>query len=135
LDSWRIGQIAFSPDGQLLAVGREKSVEFRGAADPQELSLEALPGIIRDIALSPDNHRLACASGEDGAPGEVSVWDIATGQKVLSLHGHAGVVYCVTFSPDGRFLAAAGAGATIKVWDAATGREICTLRCNEPVRS
>jgi eukaryotic-like serine/threonine-protein kinase len=40
---------------------------------------------------------------------------------------HAGEVWSVTFSPDGRKLASGSDDRTAKVWDAATGRELLTL--------
>jgi WD40 repeat protein/serine/threonine protein kinase len=40
---------------------------------------------------------------------------------------HAGEVWSVTFSPDGRKLASGSEDRTAKVWEAATGRELLTL--------
>src|SRR5262249_3160187 len=51
------------------------------------------------------------------------VWDVATGQELLTLGGHGGAVYAVTFSSDGRHLATAGQDEVVRVWDT-TSREL-----------
>jgi RNA polymerase sigma factor (sigma-70 family) len=38
---------------------------------------------------------------------------------------HGAMVASVAFSPDGKMVAAGGAGRTISLWDAATGKELC----------
>jgi WD40 repeat protein len=60
------------------------------------------------------------ASG--GADKTVKLWDLATGQEVLSLKGHARRVNSISFSSDGNRLASGtdlGEGA-VRVWEAAT---------------
>ncbi len=87
------------------------------------------------VAFSPDGTRLASAGGAWGTtrPGEVKVWDAATGRELADLRGHTGPVMGVAFSPDGTRLASCCAAwdsprrGEVKVWDAATGQEVLTL--------
>jgi WD40 repeat protein len=46
---------------------------------------------------------------------------------VVTLAGHLGPVYDVTFSPNGRQVATASADGTVKLWDKATGEELLAL--------
>jgi eukaryotic-like serine/threonine-protein kinase len=45
----------------------------------------------------------------------------------LTLAGHKGEVYAVTFSPDGRQLVSGGQDGTIRFWDAESGTELKTV--------
>src|SRR5262249_27032152 len=71
-----------------------------------------------DLAFSPDGKRLAGTSRN-----LVTVWDAATGQAMLTLHGAPqrpgdnGFNPPVAFSPDGKRLAALNWNGTISVWD------------------
>jgi WD domain, G-beta repeat len=55
--------------------------------------------VVEAVAFSPDGRRLASCGGSK--PGEVKIWDTATGQVVLTLRGHNNFVTGVAFSPDG----------------------------------
>jgi WD40 repeat protein len=68
-------------------------------------------------SFSADGQRLAMAPGD----GTVKVWDTTTGQPILSLSAPGSEVFCVAFSPDGRWLAAGGhdgAKGILRIWDA-----------------
>ncbi len=86
---------------------------------------------VRCVAFSPDGRLLASAAGNYGQPGEVKVWDVASGRERFCLRGHKDFVSCLAFSPDGRRLASANGGVftpgEIKLWDTANGRELLGL--------
>jgi WD40 repeat protein len=53
------------------------------------------------------------------------VWDARTGRELHCLRGHGSNVHAVTYSPDGKWIAAASARAHL--WDATTGKEVRRL--------
>jgi WD40 repeat protein len=101
------------------------------------------------VAFSPDGQRLVCGGGNPtdcNTPGQVTVWDAATGRLLLTLpKQHSGPVTGVAFSPDGKRIASASTGLDYKalyqkgpdtlktpkgevfLWDAETGQQIARL--------
>jgi WD40 repeat protein/tetratricopeptide (TPR) repeat protein/tRNA A-37 threonylcarbamoyl transferase component Bud32 len=83
---------------------------------------------VHSVAFSPNGKRIASGSRDQ----TVKVWDVQSGQEVLSLQGHTGSVYSVVFSPDGKRLASGvgeyGKPGEVKVWDAQTGRQVLALQ-------
>jgi mono/diheme cytochrome c family protein len=79
------------------------------------------------IAFDPSGARMAA-----GAYRAVHIMDVARREWVARLDGHADLVRAVTFSPDGKWVAAAGGQPArfgeIKIWDAATGALVRTIR-------
>jgi eukaryotic-like serine/threonine-protein kinase len=69
---------------------------------------------VLSVAFSPDDRRLATSSEDQ----TVRLWDVETGQEVLTLHGHTDIVPTVAFSPDGNRLATAGADGVVLVREA-----------------
>lgn len=74
---------------------------------------------------APSSQSLSRLMGRGWRPGgvdsTVKLWDVTTGQELLTLKGHAGNVTSVAFSPDGKRLATGSIDSTVKLWDAPTG--------------
>jgi WD40 repeat protein/serine/threonine protein kinase len=95
------------------------------------------------LTFSPDGSHLVACTGLWGAnePGEIRVWNAATGQEIWALHGHAGPVMCLDISPDGKLLASTGVSwergnpDRVKIWDIATGNEVLSFEPPENVFS
>ena len=78
------------------------------------------------MAFAPDGGTLALSEFAWG-PRDVILVDVATGAVRSRLSGHQRGINALSFSPDGRTLATAGADRCIKLWDLATGKERATL--------
>jgi WD40 repeat protein len=82
------------------------------------------PGLVTRLTFSPDGQRLATAGGD----GTARIWNAATGQELLVLHGHAARVNAVVYYPDGKSLATASDDQTARVWDTADGKPLRVYR-------
>jgi WD40 repeat protein/serine/threonine protein kinase len=95
---------------------------------------------VQSVAYSPDGGRLALGlgfgdkRGFEKTPGEVLICDAEDGGRPLRFKAHAGPVFDIAYSPDGREVATAGADQLARRWDARTGallgeygpfREVC----------
>jgi WD40 repeat protein len=143
--------VAFSPDGQRLAVGSatadagpepgavQGSLQLWDVATGQSaLSLEGAAADVYSVAFSPDGRWLAAAvldpDSDWVAPGKIRVWDAATGQRVYDLRGSQGICfYSIAWTPDGKRLASTGRtngrakDPGVVIWDMGTGQEVATL--------
>jgi WD40 repeat protein/DNA-binding SARP family transcriptional activator len=121
------GDVAFSPDGKLLAASVASQVLVWDAATGEQRW--SLPGRMAGavqvdrIAISSDNRRLAAANVE----GQPKVWDLTTGRELFTLRGHADHCEAIAFSPDGKWLATGDVVGGVRLWDAVTGQLLSTL--------
>ena len=128
INSWSLGALAFSADGQWLASGGYgDTVMVWNAATGAEQSRLSRPGppnnAVVTLAFSPDGTRLA----ELRNNGRVTIWDFQEATVVSSTKLRSGEGALLVYSPDGKTWATSGTapeGSTvpIEIRDAASGK-------------
>ncbi|OAI46678.1 hypothetical protein AYO44_10905 [Planctomycetaceae bacterium SCGC AG-212-F19] len=112
--------VAFSPDGKLLAAADRRSVLLYDVATQRQVRVlpsdYPLAGV-RCLAFSPDGQTLALGRGEQHQPGDMELWDVATGTLRKTWRGHVRGVTSLAFSPDGQLLATGSHDKTLALWD------------------
>ncbi len=128
----RLRTVAFSPDGQQLAVGCFAAVNESGGSRVWDwrraqvvFELPRRLGISR-LAYSPDGRHLAAAVW--GNEKDVIIYEAATGKEIRSFGKHHAGIEGLAYSPNGRRLATCGEDGNVKIWDEATGELMQTLR-------
>jgi WD40 repeat protein len=84
------------------------------------------------LAWSVDGKRLASSSSLEHG---IQLWDVVSGEKVITFPGHAQEIRSLAWSRDGKRLASAGEDGVVKIWDAAGGKESTTFPYSRPPRS
>lgn len=123
----RVQHTTFSPNGQYRAIfGFSESVWIWNA--PAGLLIRTLneSSVVHDVAFSPDSHRLVTAS----ADGIARVYDVASGEFLLSLIGHKKQkrLFAASYSPDGSKILTASEDESAIIWDARTGSRLQVLK-------
>jgi len=129
--------VAFSPDGQALAVGasgREGTIILFDVASGRERKRSVpFKGSASTISVAPDGRTLATG---DANSKEVILWDARTLKESRRIEAHRLGTWAVAFTPDGRSLATGGNDTASRVvgqsredgsaalFDVATGREL-----------
>lgn len=130
-DIFRITEIAWSPDGTLLAVGTTDGViVYDVAADLQPIvwSVDTEYPIL-SVQFSPSGEWLAAGTGDYSLQaGYIYIWNTNSGEQITSFEANTFAIYALAFSPDGSRLVTGGGYSTsrhggdyrIRVWDTAT---------------
>jgi RNA polymerase sigma factor (sigma-70 family) len=132
------GEVGFSPDGQLLAVGHVPfppgSVTSGGGLSIWDVRtgkrrhrlLADMPIGYR-FAFSPDGKLLAAAaqaSHPSKSDSSIRLFDMTTGRQLRCFAAHQRVSGPLVFSPDGKLLAAGSTRGPVRLFEVATGKAV-----------
>jgi WD40 repeat protein len=106
--------MAFSPEGNTLATGGGNE----GLADAQVVQNE-----------EGEDH-LAPGKSTRGSPGELKLWDVATGKVRLTIKVQSNLIESLAFSPDGQWLASGSVDGTVDLRDVRTGMVRSTYKAH-----
>src|SRR5262249_28419272 len=123
----------FTPDGKLLAsLGDSGALRIEEVASGTEILRQQFPrDILATLAMSPDGSMLAVAPGANNR--KLYVWKWQAGEEPRELKVGDFTPFSLSFSPDGKLLAATGdRGTTVLVWDVASGRPVHRLDIPDP---
>jgi len=87
-------------------------VNFRNADLATSVFAETLSSVM-SVSLNPEGSLLATGDLD----GKLCLWRVVDGQPILTLQGHDGWIWAVTFSPDGKTLASCSHDFLIRLWD------------------
>ena len=124
-----VQDVAFNNDGErLVSGGKDGTARLWDTDSGKQLAVFDVchhsRSTIMKVAFSPTANHFATGTAESP---EVVVWDASSGNRILTLKGHAGGVFGLAFSPDGKSLVSGGQDCTVRVWDSETGQEKCCL--------
>ena len=114
--------IAFSPDGKFLATACEDELGriWTLQPEPTAIVLKGHGYPLTGVAWSADGTQVATAAGDElrpTKPGQVKVWNAATGEMKQQFELHAKAATGVAFSPDGHYLLSSSVDEHVNVYD------------------
>jgi len=124
----------FLPDGKrVLTTDGEPTFRIWDAETGKELSKFDI-GSIGRYAFSPDGKKVVTTPYDRGLIGNKSddditsrIWDVESGKVLVELGGDKKRFDSITFSPDGKKIAATIPRQPVRIWDAESGKELRKL--------
>ena len=118
-----VSQVAFSPDGRLLAVASSLGVYIYDVQTLEQRAFWETPARVNSVAFSPDGRLLAWGLSD----GTVHLWRVADRTLLRTVAEHKYGVSSVDFSPGGGILASGSWDGTVRLSRVADGALLHTL--------
>jgi WD40 repeat protein len=131
-----VNGVSLSADGQsVVSGGWDRTVRFCELAAKMRINPKlAHADVVTSVAFSPNGKLLATVSGTYShgvagsdtwrAEGIVTLWDVTTWQRRMTLNGNSGGTTSVAFSADSKSLVTGGYDRTLRLWDVSSGKPL-----------
>jgi WD40 repeat protein len=106
------GLIAWSPDGDQIALAHSLGVYLYDAQSLQQIDFIDMPVRILSLAYSPDGTQLAISRSDH----TIQLIQVTNGNVLQTLTADMDVVRCVAFTLDGEYLVSGEANGVIQIW-------------------
>jgi WD40 repeat protein/energy-coupling factor transporter ATP-binding protein EcfA2 len=132
-----VTSVAFSPNGQTLAVGYHGDMVALWNVATQQITPLEVDNPVSSVAFSPDGKALAVADSSN----DIGLWNVATGKWTPDVFSEGSPIFSLAFSPDGKILAVGDSGddidplGDIGLWNVAKRQLIRALPERGPVSS
>ncbi len=123
LGKGRLYDLAYSPDGKLLALPSSSGIYLYDALTLEELLFIPTNVQLNSVAFAPGGEILAAGSADD----LVRLWQVSDGTLLNTLEGHTDAVNSVAFSASGEILASGSEDDTVRLWQVSDGTLLHTL--------
>ncbi len=121
--------LASSPWAPLIAVAGEKQVLLYHADTLETLGiLPFTEGFPDNVTFSRSGKLLLAGGGRGGQSGRVLVWDVVTGERVMTLGDEYDSVLAADIRPDQSQIALGGPGRLVKIYSTRTGELLHKLK-------
>ncbi|MFZ5855929.1 MAG: WD40 repeat domain-containing protein [Chloroflexota bacterium] len=109
-----VGDLAFSPDGTLLATASDDNKIRLWRTDTYNLAstLEGHTHYVNGVTFSPDGKFIVSGSHDK----TVKIWDVETSRPLAALKGHEAEVLRVVVNPAGTLIASISWDGTVRLW-------------------
>lgn len=138
LDGCAVEALAWQPGSPVLAVagidylatgGNDGEVALWDVSVPSVI--RRIPGGATAVAFHSEGSLLAVA----GLRRVIGLYRPGTEAPAMELRGHQDTIACLSFSPDGRWLASGGDDRTVRLWNVATGEQAGAWELDNQVRA
>ncbi len=145
--SGKVHNLIFTPDGgKLISVSEDKTIRIWNVNNGELVKKyetqigDGFEGMLYASALSPDGKWLAVAGYQVSSEKQnyVIVIDLEKGVQIATAIGHSDVIYSLSFSGSGKYLASGSADGSVMIWkmeNFPTLNSITTLAIGTPVSS
>ena len=124
-----VSAIATSPWAPLVAIGGQKQVLLYNTKTLQLVGILDFPeGIAHVLKFSRSGGLLLAAGGKGSYKGQVVVWDVKTGDRVIEVGNETDAVLGADISADQTMIALGGPSRLVRVYSTANGEKLYEMK-------